>query len=99
LSFGSNGSFANSGQSQLTPEIEAMLRGGQFPNGVIVNNPSVNQLQRTKIIKVKYDHQNSEVLTALQKLTGANHGYDKRNWRLWWTAKKNGTAKPVKSAS
>ena len=69
-----------------------MLRTGQLPNGVIVHNPASNQLQRTKIVKVNYDHQNMEVLTALQKLTGVNHGYNERNWRLWWSAKKNGTA-------
>ena len=97
LSFGSDGSFANPGQTVLPPEIEAMLRTGQLPNGVIVNNPSINQLQRTKIIKVKYDHQNADVLASLQKLTGVNYGYNERNWRLWWTAKKNGTASPVNS--
>lgn len=97
LSFGSDGSFANPGQTALPPDVEALLRGGQYPNGVIVNNPSINQLKRTKIVKVKYDHQNADVLAALQKLTGANHGYNERNWRLWWTAKKNGTASSVKS--
>ena len=97
LSFGSDGSFGNSGQTSLPPDVEALLRGGQYPNGVIVNNPSINQLQRTKVVKVKYDHQNGEVLTSLQKLTGVNYGYNERNWRLWWTAKKNGTASPVTS--
>ena len=97
LSFGSDGLFANSGQTSLPPDVEAMLRGGQYPNGVNVNNPSINQLQRTKIVKVKYDHQNGEVLASLQKLTGVNYGYNQRNWRLWWTAKKNGTVSPVTS--
>jgi hypothetical protein len=92
MSFNTNGSFGNPGQGVLPPDIEVMLRTGQLPNGVIINNPASNQLRRTKIIKVNYDHQNAEVLLALQKLTGVNYGYDERNWRLWWSAKKNGTA-------
>ncbi|MFQ5730384.1 MAG: HEAT repeat domain-containing protein [Planctomycetaceae bacterium] len=91
LSFGTNGSFGNGGQAVLPPQIEAMLRSGQLPNGVIVNNPQVNQLQRTKVIKIKRDHPNREVLAALQRVTGQAFGFNKRDWRLWLASSKNGT--------
>lgn len=90
LSFGSDGSFGG-GQSVLPPQIELMLRTGQFPNGVIIHNPQGNPHARTKIVRVRRDHQNSEVLAALQKLTGESFGYDERTWRLWVAARKNET--------
>lgn len=71
----------------LPPEIEAGLRTGQFPNGVIVLNPPGSSLP-LKTVTVRVEHQNAEVLSALQKLTGQNFGYDERLWRLWWAAKK-----------
>lgn len=87
MSFSTDGSFGNTG-SGLPPEIEAMLRAGQLPHGVIVNqlNPAV---QPMKTITINYEHQNPEVLSALRKLTGENFGYDERTWKLWWNAKKN----------
>lgn len=89
VSVGSNGSFG--GQSSLPPQIEAMLRAGQFPNGVIVNNPQVNQLKHanTKVVPVKYSHNNPQVLGALQRITGQSFGYNERDWRLWLASSKN----------
>lgn len=90
LNFGTNGSFGSGGgQGALPPQIEAMLRAGQLPNGVIVNNPQVNQMQRTKVVTIKRDHQNREVLAALQRVTGKNFGFNKRDWRLWLASSKN----------
>ena len=91
LSFGTNGSFGNT--RQVPPSVELMIRSGQFPFGVIVNNPQPNRLRSTKVVHVKYDHQNAEVLSALKKLTGESFGFDKRTWRLWWLAQKHGTGK------
>jgi hypothetical protein len=85
-SFGVDGSMGGGG-SVLPQGIEAGLRTGQYPNGVIVlNTPGVSMPQRTMMVAV--DQQNAAVLTALQKLTGENYGYDERLWRLWWAAKK-----------
>lgn len=92
FSFGTDGSFA--GGTALPPDVELMLRSGQLPYGAAVHQvPPPGQELRTKIVTVKYDHQNPEVLTALQKLTGENHGYDERTWRLWWAAEKHGAEK------
>ena len=92
LSFGTNGSFGSgTAQSALPPNIEAMLRAGQLPNGVIVNSPQINQTKRTKVIKIKRDHQNREVLAALQRVTGKAYGFNKRDWRLWLASSKNGS--------
>lgn len=91
MSFRTNGSFGNTSGVVLPPEIEVMLRTGQLPNGVIVQGSAVNRPQPTKVIRVKHSHKNAEVLAALQKVTKADFGYDGRSWRLWWTAKKNGT--------
>lgn len=85
------GSFAS--PSALPPQIEAMLRTGQLPNGVIVNTPQ--QPLRTKVITVKYEHRNREALAALERITGVSYGYSKRDWQLWLASTKNG--KGVKS--
>jgi len=85
-SFAADGSGA--GQSgSLPPDIEVGLRTGQFPNGVVVLNPPGSQLPGRTVL-VRQDQQNSEVLAALQKLSGENYGYDERLWRLWWATKK-----------
>ncbi len=79
----------------LSPDIQAMLQSGQFSNGVIINQQDMipNQLRPMKTITVDYHHNNPEVLTALQKITGQSFGYNERTWRLWWTTKKNGAIK------
>jgi len=86
IGFTPGGSFGTP-QPTLPPQIEAMLRTGQLPNGVIVTEPE--QRVRTKVVTVKYNHQNRQVLAALQRLTGASHGYSKRDWLLWLASTKN----------
>lgn len=94
VALGPNGSIGGGGGSALPPEIEAGLRTGQYPNGVIVlNGPGPPPEARTRPVEVSYTHQNAEVLSALQKLTGSNFGYDKRTWRLYWNAEKSGIGK------
>jgi len=95
--FSTNGGFTSG--SALPPNIEAGLRAGQYPQGVIVLDQTPNaMLSKTRVVTVTMEHQNAEVLTALQKLTGKNFGYDKRTWHLWWAAEKNQGAKgPLKS--
>jgi len=87
-SFGTNGSFGGN-QSVLPPNIELMLRTGQFPHGVIINNPQRNQARPTKVVTVRYTHKNRPVLAALEAITGKSFGYNARNWRLWLASSKN----------
>ena len=89
-SFAANGSGTRSRNSSLPPEIELQLRTGQLPYGAIVLPPSTPQAQEMKVVTVKRENRNSEVLVALKKLTGQSFGYDKRSWRLWLAAKKKG---------
>jgi len=81
---------AATGTQALPVELQAAIRSGQFPNGVVVQG-TPEPVVRTRIVQVVQDHRNEEVHTALRKLTGKNFGFDKRTWRLWWTAYKNGT--------
>lgn len=100
VALGSNGSIGGSSGASLPPEIEAGLRTGQYPNGVIVlNGPGPPPEASTRPVTVNYTHQNAEVLSALQRLTGNNFGFDKRTWRLYWNAEKSGVGKiPVAPA-
>ncbi len=92
-SFGTNGSFANPNAAIVPPEIAIKLRTGQLPYGVIINRQEPPGAERrVKVVNVKLDQKNSEVLSALTKLTRKDFGYDKRTWNLWWTAQKNGVA-------
>ena len=70
-----------------------MLRSGQLSNGVVVNQANAPAFKKTKIVRIKYEHKNGEVLSALRKLAGEDFGYDERTWRLWWIARKNGAGK------
>ena len=94
VSLGSNGGIGGAGGSSLPPDIEAGLRTGQYPNGVIVlNGPGPSPEATTRPVTVTYSHQNSEALAALQKLTGRNFGFEERTWKLFWTAEKSGVSK------
>ncbi|MDZ4684341.1 MAG: HEAT repeat domain-containing protein [Planctomycetaceae bacterium] len=85
-SFGTDGSYG--GQSgALPPDVEAALRTGQLPMGVVMHTPTDPAKMRTVV--VRKEHQNAEALAALQTLTGEDYGYDERTWRLWWAAKKH----------
>lgn len=90
LGFGTNGTFANPGQVPLPPDVEAALRTGQLPQGVIVLPPQVPTLpQKARVVTVERTYKNSEVLSALKTLTGKSFGYDERTWRLWWASQKS----------
>lgn len=90
-SFGTDGSFGTTG-AVLPPNIELMLRSGQLPHGVVVHKSRPGGILQTKTVLVRREHRNSQVLAALQKITGKNLGYDERTWHLWWAAQKNGAA-------
>jgi hypothetical protein len=83
-SFNRNGSMAGSG-SVLPPEIEAAMRAGQLPYGVVINNSNAPAAP-VKWVTVRIPLQNVETLEALRTLTQQDFGYDKRAWRLWWQA-------------
>ncbi|VAX41816.1 hypothetical protein MNBD_PLANCTO02-3334, partial [hydrothermal vent metagenome] len=78
----------------IPPQIEGLLRTGQLPNGVIINNQDMipNDMRPMVTVTVDYHHNNDEVLSALSKITGQSFGYDKRTWRLWWITKKSGVS-------
>ncbi len=93
-SFRSDGGLSGGG-SVLPPEIEAMMRAGQLPNGVNIIQPGV---KRTKMVTVEQIHDNVEVLDALTSLTGENFGYDVRSWKVWCARQKQ-AGKSVVTAS
>lgn len=84
-SFTTDGNFASNLQS-LPPNVMAAVRTGQMMPPIIA--PS-NDPTPKKMIAVRVEHYNAEVLSALEKLTQQNFGYDKRTWNLWWAAEKN----------
>ena len=84
-SFSADGNFAQNTPS-LPPHIEAAVRTGQLLPPVYVQ--SENQVPR-KVVSVRVEHRNAEVLAALESLTDKDFGYDKRTWSLWWAAEKN----------
>ena len=81
-SFSRNGSMGGGG-SVLPPDVEAAMRAGQLPNGVVINN-SGTPAPPVKWVTVRIPLQNTEALEALRTLTQQDFGYDKRAWRLWW---------------
>ncbi len=83
-SFNRNGSMAGSG-SVLPPEIEAAMRAGQLPYGVVIDNSNV-RAPPVKWVTVRLPLQNTEALEALRTLSQQDFGFDKRAWRLWWQA-------------
>jgi hypothetical protein len=85
---GNGGASFSPGQPLLPPDVELQLRTGQLPHGVIVNTPHQSRPMRKMV--VRRDHQNNEVLTALQRITGKSFGFEERTWRLWWNAEKSG---------
>ena len=81
-SFNRNGSMTGSG-SGLPPDVEAAMRTGQLPYGVVIDNSNV-RAPPVKWVTVRVPLQNTESLEALRALSHQNFGYDKRAWRLWW---------------
>jgi hypothetical protein len=81
-SFNRDGSMAGS-RSALPPEVEAAMRAGQLPNGVVIDNSNVRP-PPVKWVTVRVPLQNAEALEALRTLSRQDFGFDKRAWRLWW---------------
>lgn len=73
--------------SLIPPDVELALRAGQYPNGVIINNPQTPRAKKT--VTVRVNQKNPEALAALQEITGENFGYNERTWKLWWVSEKN----------
>jgi hypothetical protein len=71
----------------LPTEIEGMALTGQLPYGAVVL-PDPNQIIRVATLNV--DVRNEEVLTALQRITGKDFGFDQRNWQRWHAATSGG---------
>jgi hypothetical protein len=89
-------SFSTDGNSSanipaVPPEIMAAVRTGQLLPPVFVQDNANPPLK--KLVTVRIEHHNAEVLGALGKLTQQNFGYDKRTWQLWWAAEKNSGTK------
>lgn len=84
VGFNRDGSQGSS-RSGLPPDVEAALRTGQLPYGVVIDNSNV-RAPPVKWVTVRVPLQNSEVLDALRTLSQQDFGYDKRAWRLWWQA-------------
>jgi hypothetical protein len=91
-SFTTDGNFGSNNQT-LPPEIMAAVRTGHMQTPIIA--PSGDSIPK-KVVAVRVDHYNKEALSALEKLTEKNFGYDKRTWKLWWSAEKNMGGKSVK---
>lgn len=76
---------SNSLSGQLPAEVEFLTRTGQLPYGAIVIPPPGTR--RTRTVTIKGDVRNSEVLEALQAITGQNFGYSKGDWQEWWATR------------
>ncbi|HWL07930.1 MAG TPA: HEAT repeat domain-containing protein [Planctomicrobium sp.] len=71
----------------LPPDVEIASRTGQLPYGVNVSqSPSPPMVMRP--VTIVEEVKNPDVLTALEKLTGQDFGFNERNWHLWWAANK-----------
>jgi hypothetical protein len=89
-------SFATDGSSisntPVPPAVMTAVRNGQLlPPIVVQANDTPTPPKR--LVNVRIEQNNAEVLAALGKLTQQNFGYDKRTWHLWWAAEKNSGAK------
>lgn len=82
VGFNRDGSAAG-GNRVLPPDVEAALRAGQLPYGVVIDNSNVRP-PPVKWVTVRVPLQNAEALEALRALSHKDFGYDKRAWRLWW---------------
>ena len=90
-SFGTDGSFASNNPA-IPPSVLAAVRTGQMLPPIIVS-PNDAPAPPKRMVTVRIEHFNAEVLSALGKLTQQNFGYDKRTWQLWWAAEKNSGTK------
>lgn len=90
-SFNTDGSLA-SGLTPLPADVIAAMRTGNSQPAIIVPYDPPPK----KMVTIRVEHRNAEVLAALQKLTEKDFGYDVRTWNLWWAAEKNQGGKAVK---
>ncbi|MGE3315390.1 MAG: HEAT repeat domain-containing protein [Planctomycetaceae bacterium] len=87
-SFTRDGKFAPNGTA-IPPEIQAGLLAGKYPNGVYIDQSTLAP-PKYRVVTIRRDQRNPEVLAALETLTGERYGYDKHMWRLWWSGQKSG---------
>ncbi|MBL8851350.1 MAG: HEAT repeat domain-containing protein, partial [Planctomycetaceae bacterium] len=71
----------------LPPEVQGLAATGQLPYGAIILQP--NQPRTTRVVTIKGDVKNADVLEALKKLTGQDFGYNKRQWEVWYQTQAN----------
>jgi hypothetical protein len=91
-SFGTtpDGQVGMAGQSGwLPPEVEGLARTGQLPYGAIIVPNGLEAPRPKRVITIKGDVKNAEVLAALKKITGQDFGYNKRAWETWWQTQAN----------
>ncbi len=75
----------------LPLEVEVALRTGQLPYGaIVIPPPGTRRPMRT--VTIKGELKNDEVLAALQKITGEDFGFNKRDWQVWWTTRSKSTS-------
>ncbi|WP_417847647.1 HEAT repeat domain-containing protein [Thalassoglobus sp.] len=93
ISFGSTAGgrvgMMNPGQVSGTTanELQALARLGQLPHGAQVI-PFHNVPKNMKTVTLRVDIKNHAVLTALEKITDKNLGFNERDWHLWWSVYK-----------
>lgn len=85
-----NGQVGMAGQQPWLPaEVEALARTGQLPYGAIVVPSGLEQRLPNRVVTIKGDVKNAEVLAALKQITGQDFGYNKRAWETWWQTQAN----------
>jgi len=84
FSVGPNGEVGmnNNQNGWLPAEVQGLAATGQLPYGAIILQP--NRPRTTRVVTIKADVKNAEVLDALKKLTGQDFGYNKRSWEVWY---------------
>jgi hypothetical protein len=96
--FNRNGTTGDPNVLPLPPDVAGKLLTGQYPNGVTFNSspggPPIGP--RTRTVMTDREFHNPEVLSALESLTKQSFGYDKDQWRRWWSARTTtGPARPL----
>ncbi|WP_437226764.1 HEAT repeat domain-containing protein [Planctomicrobium sp. SH661] len=83
----SNGGAIGPLSGTLPPGVEIAARTGQLPYGatVVPNNVPVAM----KKVTVTREFKNLPVLSALEKMTGNNLGFNERDWHFWWALQKS----------
>lgn len=89
------GRSSNPGLGSLDPartgvpvELAMLARLGQLPYGVQLHQPHAPP-RNMQTVTVRVEVKNEEVLAALEKITSQNHGFNQRDWHLWWSVYKS----------